>query len=1421
MANSPTPAPGVSRFEGKLSRNFVLLMVFMSLLPLLLVGTTTYIRSRQLLRSQVATQLEIITRGQSDELEQIAAYSKSLSERIMTDDGFISAFHSVLADPEKLHKRALVAWHLDRYCGISISESGFHSAAIFLPDNSMLTSTDPRWLVNNDPANQVIETLLDTNQTIAYYSPPYYPDQLVVFTSFTIQNAAGEPAATVIGAMLSDLPRSSMASSKSFFQDSSAFYRTKDNVFLQISDSGDHFAAVLLSDEQKAQIDRLIFANTAGSLEASQSENGEPILRYARWIPGLQLGIILDVPLNQVFQQLNLLTPVNAGFLLATILMSALIVYFSSRRVVQPLLTVVNNVRQFSTGDWSQRAVVNRTDEIGLLAYTFNGMVEQLSDLYQSLELKVSERSRQIRIASEIAQAATASQDRNEILQLTSTLVAERFGYTYAAVYLLEESGLFATIQNESQVKSGLTSFAGTQLRLSSDTLVGWAALNNQARVMSGEQYEHLQRQFVQPGVQSEVAIPISAGNFVYGILDIQSERPGQFDPDTVAVLQTLTNQIASGLQKLQLLETTQIDLKETGLLYRTSRLISQSSTEREVNQLVVSALRETPFVTGFYNLHSDHISVIAIQDPREPGARTTSEGITIPIKNVLDMFKNTQLILIEDINQSSELSHILSFFNRRSCSSAAVIPLYENNCLAKMVVIGARKDQHLSDTTLQPFANLLAVAATTLGRIKIQQSLQERVNELQLLTDVSHEISAQNESAQFYRSLHRQIEKIVHGECDLIIALYHRSKELIEVPYASELNEILSIDPFPLGEGLTSHVLTTQKPLLINGDIRSKAAQLDVRILGRPAKSWIGIPLTIAGDVIGALIVQDTQREDRFGEEHVKLFTTLAPHIATAIRNTQLLLEMENAQQAYEQERYLLNTLLESIPDQIYFKDTSGHYLRVSNSYANQFNGANPEDLIDKNDVSLLGYDAGSEAYKVDQDLILSGEKQIGTIENHRTENGEESWQLTSRIPLVTGENACLGLLAISRDITNLKIAEERAMRTAHQLHTAAEIARDTSSTLDLNELLKKAVNLVRERFGFYHASIFLLEPNGEYARLEESTGPAGQRMKENRHRLMVGSNSMIGQATSIGEPIVLNDVSTSSNYYANPLMPETRAELAIPLKIGDRILGALDVQSSHLNAFAEQDVAILQILADQISVAVFNANLFARTQDNIIRHRLLHEITSNAALALTSEEVIQTAVDSLHTAMPDDRISIYLLDNGFLELRASAGYPNTLPKITKLAIGEGTPGRAAQELTPVLSYQPESEPVDEIFYSQLAVPIIYSHSVVGTLLVESPRYNAYDENDQEIVATLGSSLGPILYNAYLMAEVRQQVERERLIYEATSRIHRSVDIQSILKTSAAELSKAVGARSAQIEIMFAPAGNNGNHLGQVEEKG
>ncbi len=179
--------------------------------------------------------------------------------------------------------------------------------------------------------------------------------------------------------------------------------------------------------------------------------------------------------------------------------------------------------------------------------------------------------------------------------------------------------------------------------------------------------------------------------------------------------------------------------------------------------------------------------------------------------------------------------------------------------------------------------------------------------------------------------------------------------------------------------------------------------------------------------------------------------------------------------------------------------------------------------------------------------------------------------------------------------------ISLDESQSRANQLQTAAEIARDITSTLTLDELLVRLVNLLCERFSFYHASIFLIDESGEYAYVRESTGAAGAEMKRRGHKLGIGSRSVIGQTTSTLMPVVLNDLSQKESqeiHRFNPLLLHTRAELGIPLVIGERLIGALDVQSTQPNVFNEEYVSILQTLADQIAVAVDNAKSYELVQ-------------------------------------------------------------------------------------------------------------------------------------------------------------------------------------------------------------------------------
>ena len=170
---------------------------------------------------------------------------------------------------------------------------------------------------------------------------------------------------------------------------------------------------------------------------------------------------------------------------------------------------------------------------------------------------------------------------------------------------------------------------------------------------------------------------------------------------------------------------------------------------------------------------------------------------------------------------------------------------------------------------------------------------------------------------------------------------------------------------------------------------------------------------------------------------------------------------------------------------------------------------------------------------------------------------------------------------------------------RRARYLELTAELAQVTSSLLDQQELLESAVELISQGLGLYHAGIFLLDDAGEWAVLVAASSEDGKQMLERGHKLQVGQQGIVGWVTSSGEARIALDVGEDAMYFDNPDMPETRSEVALPLKAGGRVLGALDVQSKREAAFTDEDAAVLQTLADQVAIAIQNSRLFEETQE------------------------------------------------------------------------------------------------------------------------------------------------------------------------------------------------------------------------------
>jgi len=205
---------------------------------------------------------------------------------------------------------------------------------------------------------------------------------------------------------------------------------------------------------------------------------------------------------------------------------------------------------------------------------------------------------------------------------------------------------------------------------------------------------------------------------------------------------------------------------------------------------------------------------------------------------------------------------------------------------------------------------------------------------------------------------------------------------------------------------------------------------------------------------------------------------------------------------------------------------------------------------------------------------------------------------------------------------------------RRAVQLETSARVSQEITSILDADRLLNRVVEVVARSFGYYYVGVFLVDTEGGSLVFVAGSGEAGRQFKSERLSLEMGAESLNGQVAELGTPLVVNDVSLDARYEHHKALPHTRAELVVPLRLGDRVIGTLDVQSEESEAFRDEDVRMMQSLADQVAVAIENARLYDRSQDAAVleeRNRLARELHDSVTQLLYSLVLLAGAASKI----------------------------------------------------------------------------------------------------------------------------------------------------------------------------------------------
>ncbi len=340
-----------------------------------------------------------------------------------------------------------------------------------------------------------------------------------------------------------------------------------------------------------------------------------------------------------------------------------------------------------------------------------------------------------------------------------------------------------------------------------------------------------------------------------------------------------------------------------------------------------------------------------------------------------------------------------------------------------------------------------------------------------------------------------------------------------------------------------------------------------------------------------------------------------------------------------------------------------------------------------------------------------------------------------------------------------------EELERRAIQLQVAAEVAREAASIRDVATLLDHTVMLISDRFGFYHAGIFLINDPREFAVLAAASSEGGRNMLARGHQLKLGKVGIVGHVAASGEPRIALDVGKDAVYFNNPDLPQTHSEMALPMKAHGLVIGVLDVQSVEAAAFSEEDIDILQVLADQIALAMENTRLIQAREESILDlEQLYKQQIGHAWQDYLQQTSLIYSYDPLGVKrISRDRISPHSADDPFDDQEAVC---------------------------------------------QMKAPILLHGYQIGTLqLVRDKDSSAWNPDEQEILDAIMSHLALALESARILELERNRSHKDQLITSITARTQTALDLETVMRRAVKEIGQALNAEKVQIIL-----GSNGS---------
>lgn len=524
----------------------------------------------------------------------------------------------------------------------------------------------------------------------------------------------------------------------------------------------------------------------------------------------------------------------------------------------------------------------------------------------------------------------------------------------------------------------------------------------------------------------------------------------------------------------------------------------------------------------------------------------------------------------------------------------------------------------------------------------QVKRSLERRSRQVALSTRIAQEIAAAPDLTVLYQRVVDEIKEQL-GFYHVQLLQYDPALDTVVLiaGYGEIGEKMLAMNhAMPMGLGLIGKAAasgqTVLRPLLQDDPAWQPNPLLSL------TKGEIAIPIKSKDRVLGVLDVQ-SDTANSLTEDDKLLLEGLCGQIAIAIESTELRQELESQlRELMQLQRRLTQEGWE------HFNKSNNNQLQhlgfqYDHSGVRPLNSTNvPPPKTEKSSHQANGYRNGANGHQQQPSPLANTEKtEPGLLQTPLSIRGQTIGQIGLKeqpdVPISEDEQQFLeaiaaevaGALEAARLLQETENSLTEQARLAAELETVAKVSTAAATILDTEHLLQSVVDLTKESFSLYHAHIYLINDKGDFLELAAGAGVAGQLMLLEGHKISVFADSFVARAARTRVGVMENNVQRSIDFLPNPMLPETRAEIAVPMIVGDKIVGVLDVQANEVDVFSEEDLEIYKILASQIAVAHENAKQYSQQVETAKKLRDLDRLKGEFLASMSHE--LRTPLNSI----------------------------------------------------------------------------------------------------------------------------------------------------------------------------------------------